>query len=100
VAQRRNEIGIRMALGARPADVLRLVMKEAAGVVAVGAVAGLVVALLVTRMMGALLYGVGATDPVTFALVGAALTLVALLATYVPARRAVGVDPLKALRSE
>jgi len=100
VAQRRNEIGIRMALGARPADVMRLVMNEAAGVVALGAAAGLVVALLVTRMMGALLYGVAATDPVTFALVSVALTLVALLATYVPARRAIRVDPLKALRAE
>jgi putative ABC transport system permease protein len=100
VAQRRNEIGIRMALGARSGDVLRLVMREAVGVVAIGGSIGLVVALLLTRLMAALLYGVGATDPVTFALVATLLTLVALLATYVPARRAIRVDPLKALRAE
>ena len=100
VAQRRNEIGIRMALGARPADVMRLVMNEAAGVVALGAVVGLVVAMWLARFMGGLLYGVGAADPITFAGVGALLAAVALLATYVPARRAVGVDPLQALRAE
>jgi ABC-type antimicrobial peptide transport system permease subunit len=80
--------------------VLRLVMREAALVSAVGGAVGLVVALLVTRLMGALLYGVGAADPVTFASVCAVLTTVALLATYLPARRAVRVDPLKALRAE
>jgi putative ABC transport system permease protein len=100
VAQRRNEIGIRMALGARPADVLRLVMNEAAGVVALGAAAGLLVAMFLARFMGGLLYGVGAADPITFAGVGGLLAAVALVATYVPARRAVGVDPLKALRAE
>jgi putative ABC transport system permease protein len=100
VAQRRNEIGIRMALGAGSGDVLRLVMREAALVSAVGGAVGLVVALLVTRLMGALLYGVGATDPVTFVGVGALLAVVALLATYVPARRAIRVDPLKALRAD
>jgi putative ABC transport system permease protein len=100
VARRNTEIGIRMALGARSGDVLRLVMREAVGVVAIGGGVGLAVALLLTRLMGALLYGVGATDPVTFALVAALLALVALLATYVPARRAIRVDPLKALRAE
>jgi predicted permease len=100
VARRRSEIGIRMALGARPADVLRLVMREAIGVVAIGGGIGLAVAWLMTRLMGGLLYGVAATDPLTFALVGALLTLVALLATYVPARRAVRIDPLSALRAE
>jgi putative ABC transport system permease protein len=100
VAQRRNEIGIRMALGARSADVLRLVMREAVGVLAIGGGVGLAVALLLTRLMAALLYGVGAADPVTFTLVAALLTLVALLATYVPARRAIRADPLKALRAE
>jgi len=100
VAQRRNEIGIRMALGARRGDVLRLVMREAVGVVAIGGGIGLAVALLLTRLMGALLYGVGATDPITFVGVGALLALVALLATYVPARRAIRVDPLQALRTE
>lgn len=100
VARRRNEIGIRMALGARPADVLRLVMREAAGVCAAGAAAGLAAALALSRLMGGLLYGVGATDPATFAVVAAVLSVVALAATYVPARRAVRVDPLLALRAE
>ena len=100
VAQRQNEIGIRMALGARPADVLRLVMGEAMGVAAAGAAAGLAAALALTRLMSGLLYGVAATDPATFAGVGAVLIAVSLIATYIPARRAVGVDPLRALRSE
>ena len=100
VARRRNEIGIRMALGAQPGDVLRLVMREAVTVAAVGGAVGLVVAALLSRLMGGLLYGVGAMDPVTFAGVCAVLTTVALAATYVPARRAVRVDPLAALRAE
>jgi predicted permease len=100
VARRTNEIGIRMALGAQPGDVLRLVMREAVGVAALGGAAGLLIAMLLTRLMGGLLYGVGATDPVTFAAVGATLTFVALVATYVPARHAVRVDPLSALRAE
>jgi putative ABC transport system permease protein len=100
VARRRSEIGIRMALGAQPGDVLLLVMREAVGVAAVGGAAGLVVAALLTRLMAGLLYGVGAADPLTFAAVGVVLTLVALLATYVPARRAVRIDPLSALRAE
>jgi putative ABC transport system permease protein len=89
-----------MALGARSGDVLRLVMREAVGVLAIGGAIGLVVALLLTRLMGGLLYGVAATDPLTFAGVGALLAAVALVATYVPARRAVRVDPLSALRAE
>jgi predicted permease len=100
VARRTNEIGIRLALGAQRTDVIRLVMREALGVVAFGGGIGLVAALLVTRLMGTLLYGVGATDPVTFVGVGALLAAVSLLATYVPARRAVRVDPLLALRTE
>jgi putative ABC transport system permease protein len=100
VAQRQNEIGIRMALGARPADVLRLVMGEAMGVAAAGAAAGLAAALALTRLMSGLLYGVAATDPATFAGVGAVLIAVSLAATYIPARRAVRIDPLSALRAE
>jgi putative ABC transport system permease protein len=100
VARRNTEIGIRMALGARRGDVLRLVMGEAVGVVAIGGSIGLAVALLLTRLMAGLLYGVDAADPVTFAAVGAVLTIVALVATYVPARRATRVDPLSALRAE
>jgi putative ABC transport system permease protein len=100
VARRRSEIGIRMALGARPADVLRLVMSEAIGVAAAGAAAGLFAALALSRLMSGLLYGVAATDPATFAGVCVVLTFVALTATYIPARRAVRVDPLTALRVE
>ncbi len=100
VARRTNEIGIRMALGARSGDVLRLVMREAVGVVAIGGGIGLAVAWLLTRLMGGLLYGVGAADPATFTGVAALLGAVALVATYVPARRAVRVDPLSALRAE
>jgi putative ABC transport system permease protein len=100
VARRRNEIGIRMALGAHPRTILRLVMGEAVRVSAAGAAAGLVAAVALTRSMSGLLYGVAPTDPATFAAVCALLTLVALVATYVPARRAIRVDPLAALRSE
>jgi putative ABC transport system permease protein len=100
VARRRSEIGIRMALGARPADVIRLVLHESAAVAAVGTLAGLAAALALTHVMTSLLYGVGAADPLTFVSVSAVLALVALAATYVPARRAVRVDPLATLRSE
>jgi len=100
VARRQNEIGIRMALGAKPGDVLRLVMGEAVRVAAAGAAAGLAAAFALTRLMSGLLYGVAPTDPATFAAVCAILTMVALAATYLPARRAVRVDPLAALRSE
>jgi putative ABC transport system permease protein len=100
VARRRGEIGIRMALGAKPGDVLRLVMGEAISVAAAGALVGLVAALALSRLMSGLLYGVAATDPITFAGVCAVLTVVALAATYIPARRAVRVDPLAALRCD
>jgi len=99
VARRRGEIGIRMALGARPRDVLALVMGESLGVAAAGAVSGLACALALTRLMSGLLYGVAASDPATFASVAAVLTLVALVAAWLPARRAIRADPLAALRS-
>jgi predicted permease len=100
VSQRRREIGLRMALGARPADVLRLVVGRAALLALGGAVAGLVGALVLTRYMQGVLYGVAPTDPLTLASVTAALLLVAAVATWAPARNAARVDPAVALRDE
>jgi putative ABC transport system permease protein len=100
VAQRTAEIGIRMALGARGSDVLRLVLRQGAGILAGGLALGLGGALAVTRTISTLLFGVQPTDPITFAAVAALLTLVALAAVIAPARRASRVDPLVALRYE
>jgi len=100
VAQRVSEIGIRMALGARVADVLRLVVGAAARMAGVGIVVGLLAAAAVTRLMAALLFGVGPRDPRTFAAVTAALFAVALAAALVPAWRAARIDPASALRRE
>ncbi len=99
VAQRTREIGIRMALGARPASVLRLVVAQGLMLATTGAVLGLAAAFMLTRFMAALLYGVGTTDPAIFVLVPTGLALVALAASYFPARRATRVDPVTALRS-
>jgi predicted permease len=100
VSQRTQEIGIRMALGARALDVLKLVLRNGMFLASLGAVIGLAGALAVTRFMSSLLFGISPTDVATFALVTAGLMLVALLACYIPARRATKVDPLVALRYE
>jgi putative ABC transport system permease protein len=100
VAQRRQEIGIRIALGAGRGAVLGLILREGMVIIVAGLIGGLTGALLLTRLLQALLFGVSPTDPLTFVVVAAVLTAVALVATLLPARRAVRVDPLPALRTE
>jgi predicted permease len=100
VAQRVHEIGLRMALGARPLDILGLILGGAGKLALAGVVAGLAAALGVTRMMASLLYGISAADPITFVTVAVLLTAIALLACLIPARRAAKVDPAVALRCE
>jgi putative ABC transport system permease protein len=100
VSQRINEIGIRMALGAQRSDILRLILSYGMKLVSVGVVLGLLASLLLTRLMTGLLFGVSATDPLTFAAVASLLLVVALLACYIPARRATNIDPTTALRCE
>ncbi len=100
VAQRTSEIGLRMALGAQPRQVLGLVLRQGMLLAVIGAAVGIIVALPVARMAGNLLYGVSATDPLTYVGITLLLMAVALLACYLPARRATRIDPLIALRVE
>ena len=99
-AQRTSEIGVRIAIGAQRADVIRLVLVEGARLAVAGIVVGLAGSYWATRLLSSFLYRVTATDPGAFAVAAIALFLVALLATYLPARRAARVDPMTALRAE
>ena len=100
VSQRTQEIGVRMALGAEPNEVVRLVLKQGMLLALIGLGIGLILSFLATRAMRTILYGVSSTDIVTFGVISLLLALVALLASYIPARRATKVDPLMALRCE
>jgi putative ABC transport system permease protein len=100
VSRRTHEIGIRIALGAERSSVLRLVVGQGTRVAAIGAVAGVIAAFALTRMMSKLLYGIAPSDPITFVVVTVVLCAVAVVARYLPARRAARIDPLAALRSD
>jgi putative ABC transport system permease protein len=100
VARRTSEIGIRLALGAKQADVRRMVVRQGMVIVVGGLALGVGAALATSRILGSLLFGVSPRDPVTYATVVGVLLAVALLACWIPARRASGVDPAEALRSE
>src|SRR5688572_28573116 len=100
VSQRTQELGIRLAIGAQVSDVLKMILGQGMAVIGVGLVLGLVAAFALMRLLRSLLFGVGENDPVTFIAITLVLFVVALLACYIPARRATKVDPLEALRYE
>jgi len=100
VTRRTHEIGVRMALGARRSDVIRLMLQTGGTLVGTGVLVGIILGLFTTRLMRSQLFGIASTDPVSFAVVGALLGLVGLIACYAPARRAATIDPLRALRHE
>jgi putative ABC transport system permease protein len=100
VARRTAEIGIRVALGANRRNVISMVLREGLRLGALGGALGLAAALALTRLLGGFVFGVTTTDPPSFAAAAALLVLLVLLASYVPARRAAGIDPTVALRAE
>ena len=98
VAQQTHEIGIRMALGAQRSDILRMTVKQGLRLVGLGLIIGLAAAFTLTRVMASLLFGISATDPITFITISIVLLAVAMLASYIPSVRAMRVDPMVALR--
>ena len=100
VSQRRQEIGLRMALGAQPVDIRRLILGQGMRLTLLGVLIGAIGAALAARLIASLLFGVHPTDPLVFTAVPLILGVVALLASYIPARRAMQVDPMIAIRSE
>ena len=100
MGRRTRELGLRAALGARPGELVALVVRQGLGPVALGLVTGLAGALALTRLLAGLLHGVPATDPATFAGVALLLVVCALLASWIPARRAARIDPCAALNAE
>jgi len=99
-AQRSREIGLRLALGARPFDVLSLVLRQSGAIVVLGMCLGLAGAMALTRLMSSLVFGIAATDPLTYLLASTVLLATGLAACYFPARRAAHIDPMQALRDE